>query len=40
MREKRFWTIVVVVVVLLVLGVLGGGRWLWHLLLAMHGVKS
>jgi hypothetical protein len=37
MRERRFWTIVLVVVVLIVVGVLGGGRWLWHHLLAMHG---
>lgn len=39
MRERRFWIVVAVVVVLIVLGVLGGGRWLWNLLLAMHGVK-
>ena len=37
MRERRFWTVVAIVVVAVVLLVLGGGRWLWHMLLAMHG---
>jgi hypothetical protein len=37
MRERRFWTVVAIVVVAVVLLVLGGGRWLWHALLAMHG---
>ena len=37
MREKRFWTVVAIVLVAAVLLVLGGGRWLWHMLLAMHG---
>jgi hypothetical protein len=40
MRERRFWTSVAIIILLIVLGVLGGGRWLWHLLLAMHGVKQ
>jgi hypothetical protein len=37
MREKRFWTVIAIAVVAVVLIVLGGGRWLWHVLLAMHG---
>ncbi len=37
MRERRFWTVIAIVVVAVVLLVLGGGRWFWHALLAMHG---
>jgi hypothetical protein len=37
MRERRFWTVTAIVVVAVVLLVLGGSRWLWHALLAMHG---
>lgn len=35
MNKKAMWTVMVLVVTALVLG---GGRWLWHMLLRMHGV--
>jgi hypothetical protein len=37
MREKRFWTWIAILLVAGIVLVLGGGRWLWHLFLAMHG---
>jgi len=36
MNKKAMWTVVVLAVVTAL--VLGGGRWLWHMLLRMHGV--
>ena len=36
MNKNTVWALVVVAVVVVL--VLGGGRWLWHLLLRMHGV--
>jgi len=36
-KSSMVWTVVVIVVVAAL--ALGGGRWLWHLLLRMHGIR-
>lgn len=37
MNKKTLWAVVVLVAVTVL--VLGGGRWLWHALLRMHGIQ-
>jgi len=37
MNKKTVWAVVVLVVVIALS--LGGGRWLWHALLRMHGMQ-
>jgi hypothetical protein len=37
MSKKSSW-VTVVVVILAIVGVVVGGKWLWHFLLKMHGM--
>lgn len=37
MNKKTVWAVIFLGVIIAL--TLGGGRWLWHMLLRMHGVQ-
>jgi hypothetical protein len=40
MSKKASWILIAFVVLVAAFLVLGGGAWLWHLLLRMHGMPA
>lgn len=38
MKRRTAYIAIAVIAIAVSIGLVGGGRWLWHVLLAMHGV--
>ena len=38
MKRRNAYITIAAIAIVVSIGLIGGGRWLWHVLLAMHGV--